>query len=300
MKKEGKKDNKTLKKLIVNGLTLSRVAGTIAMPVLFNVLSAPAFIATIAAILFTDFLDGQLARKWEVSTIFGSVADMAADKLFGMALLLALSFTYPIMIIPLALELLIGKINIENVLKGNVAKSNLIGKGKMWVVGISITALLMIGAAPEIANSLSEINTDVNFFKEISNKIQEIFKFHSDYLTKISEIRDNSLSFIKTHLVNFSKYLMNLISNNKENIKNVVIPATILSETATVADYIKDYKKVKENERLYLIDELKKYREYLKKYKLKDYMKEVIFNEEYYNKTQEEPFVKKLMPNKDK
>ena len=52
------KDNKKAKKVIVNGLTLSRVAGTIAMPVLFNTLSAPIFLLVVAAILFTDCLDG--------------------------------------------------------------------------------------------------------------------------------------------------------------------------------------------------------------------------------------------------
>ena len=75
------KDNKKAKKVIVNGLTLSRVAGTIAMPVLFNTLSAPIFLLVVAAILFTDCLDGILARHWRVSTIFGSIADMGADKL---------------------------------------------------------------------------------------------------------------------------------------------------------------------------------------------------------------------------
>ena len=34
---------------------------------------------------FTDFLDGALARHWDVSTIFGSLLDMGADKIFGIA-----------------------------------------------------------------------------------------------------------------------------------------------------------------------------------------------------------------------
>ena len=220
----------------------------------------------------TDFVDGQLARRFGVSTMFGSLLDMGSDKLFGMALLLVLSFTYPVMAIPLALELGIGYINTKSVLKGNKAKSSMIGKSKMWIVGLSTASLLMIGATPEISEYLS--NVTVNPYSFCPRAIEK----NLDYLKKLFEF----------------------VNNNKEIIANSAISASIISETVTLGDYVKDYNKVKDYKKKKLIDELKRYKKYLKEYGLKDYMKEVMINEEYHEQTKDEPLIKKLMPNKNK
>ena len=253
--------SKNTKKMIVNGLTFSRVITTMLMPILFTIMSAPYFMVLIGAILFTDFLDGQLARRWNVCTLFGSLSDMGADKLFGISLLIVLAFSYPIMIIPACLEIGIASVNTKSVLKGNKAKSSLIGKTKMWVMGISMASLLMIGASPEINNLLSNSNGTIK-------------------------------EFIKT--------VTSFFTENKIVIENTVIPATIVSETATLIDYIKDYDKVKDNESKKLLEELKRYKEYIKDYNFKKYMEEIMLNEEYHKKTQDEPLIKKLMPNKNK
>ena len=252
--------NKKTKTYIVNGLTLSRVLATFSMPILYTCLSSSMFFLLIGIILLTDCIDGKLARKWDVSTIFGSLADMGADKLLGVAILLILSFSYPIMLLPIAIELGISIVNTKSALKGNIGKSKQIGRLKMWVMGITMTSLLMLGATPEISEYLSNANIDENLFKNVN-----------DFLTK-----------------------------NKNTIENVVIPASIISETATLIDYAKDYKKVKNNEKTKMIAELKKFREFLKDYELKKYIDDVLLNEEYYKKTKDEPLVKKLMPNKNK
>ena len=62
------------------------------MNLIKSVLSIPAFLVSIGLILTTDFIDGKLARKWEVSTLGGSYLDMSADKLFGLSILIVLSF----------------------------------------------------------------------------------------------------------------------------------------------------------------------------------------------------------------
>ena len=267
-----KKDNKYIKKIIVNGITFTRVLATFSMPFLVSSLTATQFLLLIGSILLTDFVDGQLARRFGVSTMFGSLLDMGSDKLFGMALLLVLSFTYPVMAIPLALELGIGYINTKSVLKGNKAKSSMIGKSKMWIVGLSTASLLMIGATPEISEYLS--NVTVNPYSFCPRATEKIL----DYLKKLFEF----------------------VNNNKEIIANSAISASIISETVTLGDYVKDYNKVKDYEKKKLIDELKRYKKYLKEYGLKDYMKEVMINEEYHEQTNDDPLVKKLMPNKNK
>lgn len=253
--------DKNTKKWIVNILTSLRVVGTLILPVLCTCLSSTAFLLIVGAILFTDFLDGKLARRWDVSTLFGSLLDMGADKLFGISILIVLAFTYPIMAIPAGLEILIASVNIKSVLKGNKSKSKWSGKIKMGVSFFSVLSLLMIGASPEL-----------------------------------SVILENISGTIKDMLKNITEFFI----NNKETIESIAIPATIVAETVTLADYAKDYSKIKDNESKKLLEELKKYKEYIKDYKFKKYMKEIMFDEEYHENTVDEPLVKKLMPNKNK
>lgn len=253
--------SKYTKKWIVNSLTATRVITTLLLPVLCTIMSATSFMLLVGAVLFTDFLDGQLARRWEVCTLFGSLSDMGADKLLGISLLIVLSFTYPIMAVPAVLEVLIASINTKSVLKGNKAKSKWTGKIKMGVSFFSLLSLLMIGASPEISLALENYS---------------------------GTLRD------------FGKNIADFFINNKEIIENTAIPATIAAEVATLVDYSRDYNKIKDNESKKLLEELKRYKEYIQDYKFKKYMEEIMFNEEYHEKTVDEPLIKKLMPNKNK
>lgn len=290
------KNNILLKKIIVNSLTFSRVLATLFLPLLFNLLSSTAFFLVVGGILLTDAFDGFLARKWEVSTLFGSLLDMGADKLFGISLLCGLSLTYPIMILPLILELCISYVNTNNVLRGNVAKSKIIGKGKMWIVGLSMTSLLMIGATPEISEFISNVKVDVNLFKDFYEKLNVDSKIIHEFASYL----DNIFSFIKEKSIELLNVLTKFFSNNNNTIKNISIPATIAAETATFIDYKLDSKKIENNEKLKMIEELKRYKEYIKNYGFKKYMNEIMFNKDYYDETINEPLVKKLMPNGNK
>lgn len=254
-----KNTDKKVKKIIVNGLTLTRVLGMFVMPLLVNVLSAPIFILVVASILFTDFVDGALARHWDVSTIFGSLLDMGADKLFGMSILTVLASMYPVMYIALALEIGIFGVNTFSAKNGNIAKSSELGRIKTAVVGLSICALLLTGLSPELIKSLEEI--------------------------KLSD------TTIMNNIINSFKTFMEKISNNKEVIESIAKTATITSEGLVLSDYaIKSIKKPNKDSKTYKISE------YLKNKKYRDYIKKVLFDTEYYKQTKDMPILEKLTP----
>ena len=264
MKKDKDKKNTKVKKIIVNGLTLSRVAGTIAMPLMVNTLSAPIFLLVVAAILFTDCLDGILARHWKVSTIFGSLLDMGADKLFGFAVLITLSTMYPIMSIPLILETLIAGVNIKAAENNSVAKSSEIGRIKTWVMGLSMCSLLMTGLSPELATSLERVN------------IQTISPVMNELLNLIKEIGNKVLNFV---------------NQNKQTIESIAATASITAESIVATDYtIKAIKGKDKNSNTYKIAEL------IKNKKFVEYAKKVLFDENYYKETKDMPILEKLCP----
>ena len=242
--------NKNAKKIIVNSITLTRVLGTIIMPILFNLVSGNIFILILGLILFTDALDGFLARKWKVSTIFGSLLDMTADKLFAFAILVILSTMFPVMIIPLILEVVIASINIKSTLQGSIGKSSYVGKIKTWIMGISMMCLLIIGLSPEISASLSSLN--INFIKDI---FENIIK-HKDVLTTTFESTAVVSELITTfdYAIHSKKDLD--LERNKNSIRNK-------------------------------INELKNDKELIKR----------LFDEKYFEKTKDEPLIKKLVPN---
>ena len=255
---------KKTKKCIVNGLTIARIIGTFLIPTMFNLLSPFVFVILISSLFFTDFLDGKLARHWGVSTIAGSILDMGADKLFGFAVLIALSSIYPIMLIPALLEGVVVATNLLNVNNGGLGKSSQIGRIKTLIMWGSISVLLLTGLSNEIIESLN--NTSIN------NVFQPI--------------------------INTIKYFMNKINSNKENIETIFKTAAITSESMTTLDYLSEAVDIKNNKdnmnNEKLINILKD------KEKLK-YIKSILLDEKYYLITKNMNLINKLNPTeKDK
>lgn len=265
------KDNKKLKKIIVNSLTATRLIGAVSVPFLFNVLSAPLFIGVVALIFFTDFLDGALAKKktWNVSTIFGSFLDMGADKVFNFVILGILSSMYPAMRISLLFELMIPIINSKSAKHGAVAKSSEIGRFKTVILGLSICTLFLTGLSPELIQSLESLKVN-----DVSNT-----------------------------LINF----FNGVLKNKETIEVVAQTAAITSEAMVIEDYaIKALKQVDKNSKKYrMLDYLtkKEYLKYMKKVLLDEKYYQETKDMSMYEKLtppeyREEVKVKKLIPDK--
>jgi CDP-diacylglycerol---glycerol-3-phosphate 3-phosphatidyltransferase len=78
---------------IPNALTLGRIA---IVPAVVLLLLDNSGLSVTAAVLFaaaslTDLLDGRLARRWQVQSVFGTLADPFADKLLVLGSLVALA-----------------------------------------------------------------------------------------------------------------------------------------------------------------------------------------------------------------
>lgn len=91
-----------------------------------------------AVVAFTDFLDGKLARKWDVCSEFGAKLDTIADKILAGGLLIILILKNNVYLYLLIFEILITIINLITYLKLHVVESLLIGKIKTWVLFVTI------------------------------------------------------------------------------------------------------------------------------------------------------------------
>ena len=131
-------DDKLQKKILVNMITSLRGVGGILLVPIFTIYgSIP---ASIWFVLFmaTDWIDGYLARKYEVSSFFGALLDGMFDKLFGIISFLLLASISPSYTIPLVFEAGILSYGLYSASKGNNIKSSLIGKTKMWFLASSV------------------------------------------------------------------------------------------------------------------------------------------------------------------
>ncbi len=132
-----------MKKYIPNILTLSRLLIT---PLLIYLgLTNHIITLIIVAILITltDFLDGYLARKWQVTSAFGAKADMIADKFLAITLLILLIMKINLFFYILILEIIIAIVNIYIFIKSKYINSLLIGKIKTWCLFTTILAGFM-------------------------------------------------------------------------------------------------------------------------------------------------------------
>lgn len=127
-----------MKKVIPNILTLSRL---LVIPMIIylgiNEYIFPLIILA-AFIAFTDFLDGKLARKWNVTSELGAKLDAIGDKCLAFSLLIILVVDHPGFFYIFVLECLIALFNIYVFYKCKMAESLLIGKIKTWVIFITI------------------------------------------------------------------------------------------------------------------------------------------------------------------
>jgi len=170
-----------MKKHIPNILTTYRVIVAIIIPFLFfnNNYNLLTVLFTLA--LLTDLIDGFLARKWNVTSNYGKIADMIGDKLLA----LSASSTFIIAVnkyflITLILEFTIIVINsIKFLISGGFKNNNLdnhnssiYGKAKTWALFISLFVgyiyfkfnILKVAVIPLIIiTAIMQIITAINY-----------------------------------------------------------------------------------------------------------------------------------------
>ena len=111
----------------------------------------------------TDLVDGFIARHWNLTSELGKDLDALADKMFSGTLLLGASLTNPILLMNVALEMIIARINIHQKKLGKETASTLMGKGKTWALfalaGLGIAIPSLSGTA--LLNALSIITASL-------------------------------------------------------------------------------------------------------------------------------------------
>lgn len=159
MIENGQKDNDKLKKkIMVNIITALRGIGGILLVPIFSIYGSIPATVWFISFMATDWIDGYLARKYEVSSFFGALLDGMFDKLFGIISFLLLASISPSYMIPLLFEAGILGYGLYSASKGNNVKSTIIGKAKMWFLAVSVLLGLLNTDLLTLENLLQTIN----------------------------------------------------------------------------------------------------------------------------------------------
>lgn len=134
----------TIKLIFVNLLTLLRIIGTLVLVPIYNVYGGIKVGIFSALCYLTDSLDGTLARKWKVSTFFGSLFDGISDKLLTIVNFIILYLITPYAIIPIIFEIITVILQLVKFNKNYNIKSNIIGKIKIWILAISLFIMFIV------------------------------------------------------------------------------------------------------------------------------------------------------------
>lgn len=139
-----------VKKIIPNLLTMLRIIVT---PIAL-VLGMNGYYKLLAVICIfvalTDFLDGTLARKWDVCSELGAKLDTIGDKTLAFSLLIVLVIKNSNYIYPFILEAVIALMNLFIYMKSKVAHSEYMGKVKTWVLFITLISGTLAFVYPQI------------------------------------------------------------------------------------------------------------------------------------------------------
>lgn len=244
---------KWLKFGITNFFTALRAAGIICLIPVFKLYGGMAAALLSAGCFATDFIDGMLARKLKSSTFFGSLFDGISDKAFLIVNMLLLMSITPLAIVPIILELGIAGVQSLKYEHNLNVQSNIFGKIKMWVAGLTITMTYLL--------------TDPTFINYLGSSLA----------TKIVDLGDLKVfgitlaPLVLSELLTLGSYLKEFRDETKEESKDK-------SDDATVTKPIEE-KEVKEEIK---VTENKQRQEELEAYIADMDLKDMLFNHDFY------------------
>ncbi|HEV7403621.1 MAG TPA: CDP-diacylglycerol--glycerol-3-phosphate 3-phosphatidyltransferase [Chthoniobacteraceae bacterium] len=145
---------------VPNQLTVARMVLTVLFVVSLSI--DWAFACTTALALFivasiTDYVDGELARRWNMETNFGRLMDPLADKVMMAAALICLSgrrvFPPWVAVIIIGREFLITGLRMLAASRGKVLPAEKLGKHKMvWQI-VAVIFFLLVMSVQEIVST---------------------------------------------------------------------------------------------------------------------------------------------------
>lgn len=124
----------------------------VTMPLVFGAISLEYFISAILFLVasFSDFLDGYLARKYNLVTTYGKFMDPIADKLLIDTVVIIMAINHPTIVPPVVAVIMIARDLLVDALrqvastKGVVLAANIWGKLKTVVQMVALTLALLL------------------------------------------------------------------------------------------------------------------------------------------------------------
>ena len=195
--------NKCMKKIciiLVNLITLTRFVGAFVLPFIYQNYGISITSLIVLCLFITDAIDGFLARRLKISTMFGSAMDALSDKiLFAFAFLL-LGITYNILFVPLVLELIILLINYLIYRHGGNVQTSKKGRFKTIILDILVAICYIILSLPTLHINIQFVINNTDLLVTIFTFIMAIFDIIAiiDYYKKYLSVRnDKKLTHIK-------------------------------------------------------------------------------------------------------
>lgn len=121
-------------KVFVNFLTTMRLVVVLILFPFIRKMPLLNVLIIVCLLFLTDFVDGKMARKFRVQTVYGTEMDTIADKVLNVTLLFALLDNSVFIYYLLIAELIIMGVNFTAKVLHKEPRSSIYGKVKMWFV----------------------------------------------------------------------------------------------------------------------------------------------------------------------